>query len=486
MADYIIQDSTLTAIADAVRGKTGDVNVMTPLEMVSAIEGISTGGGGSSGGGGDVNADVRYFDYDGTLLHSYSAAEALALTEEPPLPERSGLICQGWNVSLAEMQTYVGKYGMRDIGATYITDDGKTRLYIHLEEGRTSPMLGINVEGTVTVDWGDGSAPDVLTGTDTSTTVWTPNHEYGKGGDYVITLTVDGNATLSGSTGAGYYANILHYTSGKDSRNLIYQNALQKAELGANILLGSSAFNHCQYMKSVNIPNGIEILEAGAFTTCYRLLGIVIPRGTATLMNFVEYSNNLSNVCIPDSVNVMENVGFRACGSLERICVPEGIVKIGALARECKALKDVVLPDSVEQNSSGYIFTDCQSLRNVRIPNGFKVASNYMYSGCSSLVSATIHDGTTSLGNNFFYSCGCLTTIRVPASVTNIPKNAFCSCEGMKWFDFASHTTIPTLAATTSIYGIPDDCEIRVPAALAEEWKAATNWSTHASKIVGV
>ena len=43
--------------------------------------------------------------------------------------------------------------------------DGKTRVYIHLEYGRTSPMLGVCPNGTVTVDWGDGTEPDTLTGT---------------------------------------------------------------------------------------------------------------------------------------------------------------------------------------------------------------------------------------------------------------------------------------------------------------------------------
>jgi uridine kinase len=53
-------------------------------------------------------------------------------------------------------------------------------------------------------------------------------------------------------------------------------------------------------------------------------------------------------------------------------------------------------------------------------------------------------------------------------------------------YDFTQHTAVPTLANTEAFYNIPADCEIRVPAALADEWKAATNWSTYASKIVGV
>ena len=33
---------------------------------------------------------------------------------------------------------------------------------------------------------------------------------------------------------------------------------------------------------------------------------------------------------------------------------------------------------------------------------------------------------------------------------------------------------------------IDRDCEIRVPAALVDAWKAATNWATYADHIVGV
>jgi hypothetical protein len=56
----------------------------------------------------------------------------------------------------------------------------------------------------------------------------------------------------------------------------------------------------------------------------------------------------------------------------------------------------------------------------------------------------------------------------------------------MKFYDFSKHTAVPTLAATNSLNKIPADCEIRVPAALVDEWKAATNWSTYADYIVGV
>lgn len=48
MADYIIRDTTLTAIADSIRAKTGKTDKIAPENMPAEIEGI-TGGGSAAG-----------------------------------------------------------------------------------------------------------------------------------------------------------------------------------------------------------------------------------------------------------------------------------------------------------------------------------------------------------------------------------------------------------------------------------------------------
>jgi hypothetical protein len=87
-----------------------------------------------------------------------------------------------------------------DSGGEEWIGDGNTYIWITLSEGRTSPMLGVCPKGTVTVDWGDGTTPDVLTGSSTSTVQWTPTHEYAEPGDYIIKLTVEGEMGLRGSS----------------------------------------------------------------------------------------------------------------------------------------------------------------------------------------------------------------------------------------------------------------------------------------------
>ena len=43
MAEYLISDTTLTNIANAIRKKTGEAGVLTPAAMVNAINSISGG-----------------------------------------------------------------------------------------------------------------------------------------------------------------------------------------------------------------------------------------------------------------------------------------------------------------------------------------------------------------------------------------------------------------------------------------------------------
>ena len=137
--DSAALDAGMTAVADVIRAKAGTTEPLAwPDGFRAAISGIETGGGGTVNPTATAKA-VNFRDYDGTILYSYTVDEAAALTELPPLPEHSGLICQGWNWSLDDIKA-MGR--AVEVGAMYITDDGKTRIYIHLEEGRTAPMRG--------------------------------------------------------------------------------------------------------------------------------------------------------------------------------------------------------------------------------------------------------------------------------------------------------------------------------------------------------
>ena len=250
-----------------------------------------------------------------------------------------GAVIKNQNKTFTENGTYTADSGYTGLGTVTVNvagsgevtpptpDDGKTRVYIHLEHGRTSPMMGVYPNGTVTVDWGDGTEPDTLTGTSTFTVKWTPTHEYAAPGDYVIALTVEGTMGFYGSSNTNEYSSILRYASGADARNWAYLNAIQKVEIG---------------------------------------------------------------------------------------------------------------------------------------------------------------EGVTTIGSNAFYNCYSLASITIPEGVTSIGSNAFYNCYGIRYYDFTACTSVPTLSSTNAFTGISADCQMLIPAALYDEWSAATNWATYASYMVAV
>ena len=200
MSNYLTTDTELTSVADAIRAKGGTSAPLTyPDGFVSAIGAISTGVQASP------YKDVNFIDYDGTILHSYTASEFAELSALPENPTHEGLVAQGWNWTLADAKAYVSTYKQLIIGQMYSTSDGKTRFYIRLKKGRTSPVLGIAVNGSVTVDWGDGSSTETITGSDNTTVIYTPHIYPDRDGDYVISVDViSGKFYANGAANGSY------------------------------------------------------------------------------------------------------------------------------------------------------------------------------------------------------------------------------------------------------------------------------------------
>lgn len=358
MAEYLTNTADLTAVADAIRAKGGTSDPLVyPDGFVTAIGNIQTGSGTTPGTPGGIT----FYDYDGTIVTSWALAELATKTALPDYPSHNGLTCQGWNWSLADLKVTNRKM---NVGAMYITDDGKTRIYIRLEEGRTSPMLGICPNGTVTVDWGDGTTPDTLTGTSTTTVKWTPTHVYAAPGEYVIKLTVDGAMGFYGDSLSTASSAILRYSSSNDNRNQGYQNCVQKIEIGNAVTsIGDFAFYSCQSLASITIPDSVTSIGQRAFSGCYSLSLIVIPNSVTSIeMYAFGYCYSLASITIPDSVISIKQYAFNNCYSLSSIVIPDRVTSIGDSALyNCRSLASIVIPDSVTSIGQ-YAFRNCHSV----------------------------------------------------------------------------------------------------------------------------
>lgn len=461
--------------------------------------------------------DVSFYDYDGTLLYSYTVEEANALTALPAGPAHEGLVFDDWNWSLEDVKSLTRPM---DIGAMFATDDGTTRIYIRLEE-RTNPRFGLCVNGTVTIDWGDGTAYDTLTGTDLTVAQQTPVHNYAFPGDYVIKLAINGEAQITES----FYA----------PKNKWFKNSISKIEIGTNIAIGEDAFyncyslsnitipsnitslgeyafGHCHSLLSVTIPSRVETFEEGTFIECLSLLNITIPksitylngdvfRGCASLQSITlpnliteigsynfQGCSSLSNIIVPVGVTAIRESAFQGCFSLSSIIIPDTVTSIGECAfQDCISLSSVIISDNSQIKSIGiYAFANCDSLLNIIIPNQMTTIQGYTFYRCSSLLDIIIPNGIQSIGQQAFFNCNSLLSVTFPNGLATIGAQAFDFCGEVTYYDFTQLSSIPTLTHSSVLGNLNADYEIRVPASLETQWKAATNWTIYADHIVGV
>ena len=120
------------------------------------------------------------------------------------------------------------------------------------------------------------------------------------------------------------------------------------------------------------------------------------------------------------------------------------------------------------------------------MPDGITSIDNYAFYNCNSLASVAIPDGVTSIGISAFYGCYSLANVTIPDGITSIDRSAFQNCYGVRYYDFSACTAVPALSNKNAFSNIPSDCQMLIPAALYDEWVAATNWATYASKMVSV
>ena len=409
VVDSAVLDAGMKSVADAIRAKAGTTDLLAwPDGFKSAVEGIQTGGGTTLG----VPGDITFYDYDGTIVTSWTLEELATKTALPDYPSHEGLTCQGWNWSLADLKTTNRKM---NVGAMYITDDGKTRIYIRLEEGRTSPMLGVCPNGTVTVDWGDGTTPDTLTGTSTTTVEWTPNHAYAAPGEYVIKLTVNGTMGFYSDSSSSGGSAILWYSSSKDNRNYAYRNSVQKIEIGNGVTnIANSAFSYCYSLTSITIPDSVTMITNNAFSYCYSLTSITIPDSVTNIVNYAFYNcYSLSLITIPNGVTNIANSAFYNCYSLTSITIPDSVTSIaGNVFYNCYSLVSITIPDSVT-NIASRAFNNCYSV------------AFYDFTACTSV--------PTLSNTNAFSSIAADCQIRVPASLVDAWKAA------TNWSTYADH-----------------------------------------------
>ena len=437
MSEYLAQSQAFTATANAIRTKGGTTNTITWDENKGFADAVT-----------DMapvyvhESDINFWDYDGALLYSWTFAELATKTELPPLPSHDGLVCQGWNWTLQDIKDAGREL---DIGALYITDDGKTRLYVDVDTETWDDFVlnywQSNINAT-TVDWGDGTTPE----TKNASSYIEHRHVYASSGSYVITMSVKEGTTMW----LGHDGGMLIAKGEKDSGRCAM---LRRVEVGARVVgTDPGCFRNCSRLESISLPQATKVYIFRSFEQCTQLRVLI-----AADMDEISQS-------------------FYNCPNLRAIATPKGTTQ-----RNNQIIANTSIRQINFDMTAAYY---AQALERVHI----KAVNGQVgdFSACRSLLEVTIPADATTFVAAAFQGDNALRRVTCLGDIASIPAEVFQRCYPLRFVDFTHCTAVPTLANVNAFDQTHSQLEIRVPASLVSAWKAATNWSSLADHIVGV
>lgn len=405
----------------------------------------------SSGGGGgcecevveeDYMDDVILIDFDGKVLYRYTAEEFMALTEMPPNPTYEYLTSLGWNWTLEEAHNYVGLYGKLTIGQDYKPTDGKTRLFITLDNPDfLTPSLNL-AANKCNIDWGDGSAVQEVSGTGVV------SHQYTSVGDYIITMEATTGVTRLGASNEQK-----NRCFGSDINNL---RCLRKAYIGDGVYPNLYAFESCENLSQVT---GTKITS---YSYCYEYTGLkalIYPR-TYTGSGYKECQCcfNLKVASLPGNWKTTYLYSTFAQSGIVRLELPIYPFAPNSCCDGCINLRHIIIPDGITQLNGNL----CAGGRiaELVIPNSVTQIQS-IARGSYNLKKIYIGSGVTDMNSAYIF--------RESLFIEEVHIAA---------------VTPPTLQSSAFPAAANFTGTIYVPAESVEAYKTATNWSAYADKIV--
>ena len=225
------------------------------------------------------------------------------------------------------------------------TADGKTRLYIDVPENTRDPYLTLYPNGTVTIDWGDGTTKDTLTGTSKSTAK-SIQHTYAKAGKYIITLSVDGEVRITGTSSR---ARILAKDTSYGNTSSAYLYLLKRAYIGSNVDVYEYAFINCVALERIVLPTSVTVIQKNSLSGC----------------------KMLKELELPSTLTEIKGAGLQALDSLRVLTIPNAVTTIGGSAlNNAFGMKELHFKRATPPIAGGSAFTNLPTDCKIYVPTG--------------------------------------------------------------------------------------------------------------------
>lgn len=255
------------------------------------------------------------------------------------------------------------------------------------------------------------------------------------------------------------------YTKNADGTITINMSEEQLTSMGSDLYFAANATKDVQFDKDGGQLAVIDALvesmyaaQGGTDPIDVDLSNISFD-GEFGLGGIFEGNTALGSIILPSGMTKINNPGFTGCTNLTSVTLPETLETIG-----------------------GKAFKGCSSLKSIIIPNSVTTISDSAFDSCTALTYVKLPDGIKTLDASTFRDCTALPTVTVPASVATIDKTCFQNCTALAEITLLNPDAVVEISGDTlenvgTSVAEGTTKKLRVPAALAEQYRSDSNWS---------
>lgn len=207
--------------------------------------------------------------------------------------------------------------------------------------------------------------------------------------------------------------------------------------------IDKKAFEKCNKLESIHMPEGIKEIRDYSFSKCSKLRSVNIPKSIVKIGSyaFSECNSLEGKIVIPKGVKTLSHYMFSGCIKLKGLSIEKGNKKYssdkyGNIYNKDKTLLKYGSPFATSVNVLKAVkeieacaFKNCRQLRSVSIANG--IISRHAFQGCSQLRNVKMAEGVKKIGSYAFSKCNKLSDVKISESVTEIGDRAFEECSSL-------------------------------------------------------
>lgn len=209
--------------------------------------------------------------------------------------------------------------------------------------------------------------------------------------------------------------------------------------------IGDNAFEGCDSLQTVRIPQGVTKIGYGAFLQCENLTGAEIP-GSVEQIGGSAFAccHRLADVRLGEGVRQLGRNAFFNCFALTRITLPQTLESFQADAFGCHRSFEIRVDPAnrwycsrdrlVFSKDMKQIVFAPRDLTRIALPEGLEVIGDGAFAGCSALAEVAFPASLREIGALAFMGCRGLRRAALPAGLEFIGDQAFAGCDALAEF----------------------------------------------------